>query len=66
MITAPDHPDTLQAWQQAKEIRRGSMAALEDKAIKAYHNALDAGKSRGEAEEEYFETFTKFYDGSRK
>jgi hypothetical protein len=60
-----DHPDTHTAWQQAKEIKRGSMQALEDKAIKAYHDAIDEGKSRAESEKQYFETFNKSYDSSR-
>jgi hypothetical protein len=53
------HPDHLTDWIKTKEQRRGSMQAIEDKAIKAYHNALGAGKSREQAEEEYFKHFQK-------
>lgn len=35
------------------------MQAIEDTAIKAYHNALDAGRSKEEAEEQYFKHFQK-------
>jgi hypothetical protein len=54
MIT--DHPDTLCDYIALKQIRRGSKQAIEDKAIEAYHKALDEG-SREEAEEEYFSFF---------
>lgn len=55
----PDHPDTLTAYQQAKAIRLGSMAALDDQAIKAYHDAVDEGRSREEAEKIFFSFFNK-------
>lgn len=58
-----DHPDTLTAYQQAKSITRGSMAAADDAAIKAYHRALEEGRSREEAEQQYFETFKRFNNG---
>lgn len=63
MIPEP-HPDTLSAYQQAKAFTRGSMQAADDTAIKAYHKAIDEGRSRQEAEQQYFETYTKFYDGT--
>jgi hypothetical protein len=53
------HPDYLTAYQQAKAIRLGSMAALDDTAIKAYHDALDEGRSREEAEQIFFKHFNK-------
>lgn len=59
MITAIEHPDHLADWIKTKERRRGSMQAIEDRAIKDYHSALDAGKSNEEAEERYFKHFNK-------
>lgn len=61
-MTQEPHPDTLTAYQQAKAITRGSMQAADDQAIKAYHRALDEGRSREEAEKQYFETFKRFND----
>jgi hypothetical protein len=54
MIT--QHPDTLQDYHRLKQIRLGSKQAIEDKAIEAYHKALDEG-SREEAVKEYFKHF---------
>jgi hypothetical protein len=53
-----EHPDQLQDYIALKQIRRGSKQAIEDKAIEAYHKALDEG-SREEAEKEYFSFFNK-------
>jgi hypothetical protein len=58
MTTAIEpHPDAITDWIRAKQIRRGSMQAIEDKAIAAYHKALDEGRGREEAEKEYFKHF---------
>jgi hypothetical protein len=55
----PDHPDTTTAWQQAKEIRRGGMQAADDRAMEAYWRAIEEGRSKKEAEEEFFKHFNK-------
>jgi hypothetical protein len=56
MIQEP-HPDTLTDYIALKQIRRGSMQAIEDKAIESYHKALDEGRGKEEAESEYFKHF---------
>lgn len=54
-MTLPQpHPDRIQDWQHFKEIRRGAHQAIEDKAIEAYHNAVEQGLSKAEAEKQYF------------
>jgi hypothetical protein len=58
MIQEP-HPDTLHDYHRLKQIRRGSRQAIEDKAIEAYHRAIDEGRGREEAESEYFSFFNK-------
>lgn len=58
-MTQEPHPDTPEAYQQAKAIRLGSMAALDDTALNAYHRALDEGRSREEAEKIFFSFFNK-------
>jgi hypothetical protein len=60
------HPDQLTDWIKAKEIRRGSMQAIEDKAIAAYQKALDEGRTKDEAEREYFKHFNKGTNGVDK
>lgn len=60
------HPDHLQDWIKTKQIRRGSMQAIEDKAIAAYHKALDEGRGREEAEQRYFSFFNKWTNGMGK
>jgi hypothetical protein len=51
------HPDTLADYIAFKQIRRGSKQAIEDKAIEAYHKALDEGRGKEKAENEYFKHF---------
>lgn len=51
------HPDTLTDYIAFKQIRRGSQQSIEDKAIEAYHKAIDEGRGKEEAEEEYFKHF---------
>jgi hypothetical protein len=53
------HPDQLTDWIKTKEITRGGKQAIEDKAIEAYHKALDEGMSKEKAEKEYFKRFNK-------
>lgn len=59
LLTIEPHPDQLADWIKAKEQRRGSMQAIEDKAIAAYHKALDDGRTKKEAEKEFFKHFNK-------
>jgi hypothetical protein len=54
-----EHPDTLADYIALKQIQRGSKQAIEDKAIESYHKALDEGRGKEEAEEEYFKHFNK-------
>lgn len=69
-----EHPDALQDYIALKHIRRGSKQSIEDKAIEAYHKALDEGRGREEAGEEYFKHFNNSHgqqehtgvSGSRK
>ena len=63
--TIEPHPDKLSDWIKTKEIRRGGRRAIENAAIKDYHRALDEGKSRAEAEKEYFKHFNTGYGASR-
>lgn len=50
------HPDTSQAYHALKQIQRGAMQAVEDKAIDAYMRAYEeVGKE--EAERIYFSFF---------
>lgn len=58
-----DHPDTLQAYHAAKQITRGGNQAADDQAIKVYHRALDEGRSKGEAEKVFSETYLKIVYG---
>ena len=56
-----EHPDATIDWHAYKQRTRSAHQAVEDKALDAYHKALDAGGSKVEAEKQYFETFKKFY-----
>jgi hypothetical protein len=49
----------LELEQQAslKSSGRGGRIALEDKALEAYHEALDSGLSKEEATKQYFQAF---------
>jgi hypothetical protein len=60
------HPDTLSDYIALKQIHRGSKQAIEDKAIEAYHKAIDEGRSKEEAEEKYFSFFNKTNHGFKK
>ena len=57
--TITSHPDLLTDWIKTKEIKRGSKQATEDKAIAAYHKALDDGRTKEEAEKIFFSFFNK-------
>jgi hypothetical protein len=58
------HPDHLTDWIKTKEIQRGSKQAIEDQAIAAYHKALDDGRTKEEAEKEFFKHFNKGTNGT--
>ncbi len=58
-----DHPDLHEAYHAAKQITRGGTQAADDQAIEAYHRAIDEGRSKGEAETKYFETYQKAVHG---
>lgn len=55
----PEHPDTILQQAQAKAITRGSRQAADDKAMDAMWEALEAGKSREEAETIFSNTYLK-------
>lgn len=50
------HPDTLTDYNNLKAITRGSMQAIEDKAIADYMRVFDE-QGREAAEEEFFKHF---------
>ena len=59
------HPDHLTDYHRLKQIRRGSMQAIEDKAIAEYMRACETvGKE--ESEEVFFNHFNKGTDGMGK
>jgi hypothetical protein len=51
------HPDELSDYYRLKQIRRGGQQSIEDKAIEAYHKAVDEGRGKEEAEKRYFSFF---------
>jgi hypothetical protein len=51
------HPDELTDRIKLKQIKVGSRQAIQDSAIDAYHKAIEQGRTREEAEEEYFKQF---------
>lgn len=52
------HPDAISDYHRLKQIRRGSMQAIEDKAIAEYMRAYETvGKE--EAEKVFFKHFNK-------
>jgi hypothetical protein len=54
----PEHPDTLPAYHALKQIQRGSMQAIENKAIAEYMRTYEeVGKE--EAEKVFFKHFNK-------
>jgi hypothetical protein len=60
------HPDQLSDYHKLKQIKVGSKQAIEDKAIAAYHKALDDGRTKEEAEEIFFSFFNKANHGHKK
>jgi hypothetical protein len=58
MLNSIEHPDTPAAYHALKQIQRGAMQALEDKAIAAYMRAYER-EGKEEAERVYFEHFNK-------
>lgn len=60
IATAIEHPDQVSDYHNLKQIRRGSMQAIEDKAIEEYMKVYETiGKE--EAEKEFFKHFNKGY-----
>lgn len=57
------HPDILQAISATKKITRGSRQAADDAAMDAMWDALEAGKSREEAETIFLQTYIKVLHG---
>jgi hypothetical protein len=57
-----DHPDKITDYHRLKAIRRGSMQALEDKAIAEYMRVFDE-QGREAADETFFKHFNKGKDG---
>lgn len=53
-----EHPDHITAYHRLKAIRRGSMQAIEDKAIEEYMKAYEE-VGREEAEKIFFNHFNK-------
>lgn len=53
-----DHPDLPVAYDALKQIKRGAMQAIEDKAIAEYMKAYEE-RGREEAEKIYFDHFNK-------
>lgn len=61
-----DHPDLLQAQQQAKAITRGSRQAADTAAMNAMWDAIEAGKSREEYEKVFNETYKNHLSHERR
>jgi hypothetical protein len=59
-----EHPDHLTDYHALKQIRRGSMQAIEDKAIAEYMRAHEE-VGREAAEETFFKHFNKGYGVDR-
>ena len=60
----PEHPDRVSDWAATKAIQRGSMQAIEDKAIAEYMRVYETvGKE--EAEKVFFKHFNK-HNGFQK
>jgi hypothetical protein len=62
MIPEP-HPDLQEAYHAAKQITRGGNHAADDKAMEAYWQALESGKSKDEAGEIFIKTYQKVVHG---
>jgi hypothetical protein len=55
-----EHPDKVSDYRNLKQIRRGGMQAIEDKAIAEYMRVFDE-QGREAAEKEFFKHFNKGY-----
>lgn len=51
------HPDEITDWQALKAIKRGAMQAADTAAMNAMYEALEAGKSKQEAETIFNNTY---------
>lgn len=57
-----EHPDAITDWRTYKQRRVSAHQAIEDKALRAYHEAYEK-EGRSVAEQQYFETFKEAYNG---
>jgi hypothetical protein len=55
-----EHPDTHTDYRALKQIRRGSLQSADTAAMNAMFDAIEAGKSRVEAERIFFNTYKQF------
>lgn len=55
-MTTQPHPDEALDWRTYKRRRVSAHQAIEDKALRAYHEAYEKD-GREAAEQKYFETF---------
>jgi hypothetical protein len=53
------HPDALLDHHATRQITRGGTQAADDKAMEAYWQAIEAGKSKDEAGEIFIKTYQK-------
>lgn len=60
MYNPEPHPDTAQAYHALKQIKKGAMQAIEDKAIEAYMRAYEE-QGREEAEKVFFSFFNNIH-----
>ena len=62
-MTQAEHPDTLANQAATKKITRGSRQAADTAAMNAMWEAIEAGKSREEAEAIFSQTYIKILYG---
>lgn len=60
MLTQPQHPDTHTNYRALKQIRRGSRQAADTAAMEAMYDAIEAGRSKEEAEKVFNDTYKQF------
>jgi hypothetical protein len=62
----PPHPDHLLHQQQVRSITRGGRQAADSAAMEAYYDAIEAGKSREEANKIFSQTYINVLHGNQK
>lgn len=60
------HPDELSDKIKAKEIKQGSMQALDNQAMEAMWQAIERGESREEANKIFSQTYQQFICASKE